>query len=769
VTVPERNVATVDTSIDRQMPEGILDGLRVVDLSWGLSGPVATQILAEAGADVIKVEPPGGDPVRSMAPQAFATWNRSKRSVALFLHREGDRAQLHRLLASADVLVHGLRPSKASALGLDDESLVARYPRLVVSSVLGYPVGHLAVEQPGYDILVQAYGGLMDAMAAWRDGPILWRFPAPSWGAAYLAVSGILARLLHRERSGRGGAAHTSLFQGLLLTVNLQWIRVERPSGSVMEGGVPFPNLALYECSNGKYLQIMNPSERIDISELPLTQKVLAEMGETGSQFDAALMTRAMRQATSDEWLEGLRAADVAVELVVPLGEILRQDHVIENGFAVDVDDPTWGRTRQAGPPFQMSPPLRVRGAAPRLGEHSGALEDIATPAAPGGRPSGASPRRPLDGLKVLDFGAFLAGPLAPMLLGDLGADVIKVEPLGGDPMRGFKDNMWEASNRGKRGLAVDLSRPEGQEVLRRLVGWADVVHHNFRSRVARKLGLDIGAIRAIKPDVVFGHVSAYGAKGPRTEWSGYDSVFQAMAGWELEYAGETNPPMFCQFGTLDVHAAMTSLVATLLALYERERTGRATATTASLLNAAVFTVSETLLRLDDDQVAPYPRLTQDQTGLDPGYRIYQVADGWVAVAALEDTGRAALRAVAGVEGDSGIPGALASRTVDDVLGALHDGGVPAERVREFNWFNLLDDTELRAARLTVGYPHARYGWTEQVGAFWTFPDLELKLDRAGPVIGQHSREVLADLGYATAEIDALHAAGVVGSPESSA
>jgi crotonobetainyl-CoA:carnitine CoA-transferase CaiB-like acyl-CoA transferase len=747
------------------MAEGILDGMRVVDLSWGLSGPVATQILAEAGADVIKVEPPGGDPLRILAPQAFATWNRSKRSVVLDLHQEGDRAELDRLVASADVLVHGLRPSKAAALGLDDESLLARWPRLVVASVLGYPPGHPAVEEPGYDILVQAYGGLMDAMAAWREGPILWRFPAPSWGAAYLAVSGILARLLHRRRVGWGGAAHTSLFQGLLLTVNVQWIRVERPSGSVMEGGVPFPNLALYQCGDGRYLQIMNPGDRIDVSALPLTQKVLADLGETGSPFDATLMARAMREATSKEWLETLRTADVAVELVVPLGEILRQDHVVENGFVVDGHDPDWGPIRQAGPPFQTSPPSRVRGPAPRLGEHTGAVEDF-TPAEAGGRPGQPPPGRPLEGLKVLDFGAFLAGPLAPMLLGDLGSDVIKVEPLSGDPMRGFKDNMWEASNRGKRGLAVDLTRPEGQEVLRRLVGWADVVHHNFRARVASKLGLDEAAIRAVNPGVVFSHVSAYGPKGPRANWPGYDSVFQAMAGWEMEYAGAGNPPMFCQFGTLDVHAALSSLVATLLALYEREATGRATTTTASLLNAAVFTVSETFLQLDGDRMAPYPRLTQDQTGLDAGYRIYQVVDGWVAVAALDDGQRAALRSAADVDADSEIPGALASGTVDGVVGRLRLAGVACERVREFNWFNLLDDAGLRAAGLTVGYEHAGYGWTEQVGAFWTFPDLELKLDRAGPVVGQHSRQVLADLGNAPNEIESLHEMGVVATPD---
>src|SRR4051794_1284412 len=189
------------------MPELILDGLRVVDLSSGLAGPVATQILAEAGADVVKVESPEGDPVRRLHRSAFATWNRSKHGVVLTL----DDPRLTALIATADVLVHDLRPDDARRHGLDDATLLHRYPRLVVSAVTGYPPGHADADRPGHDLLVQARGGYMDLQSGWRGGPFAWRSPAPSWGAAFLAASGILARLFHRERAGTGGAAHTSL------------------------------------------------------------------------------------------------------------------------------------------------------------------------------------------------------------------------------------------------------------------------------------------------------------------------------------------------------------------------------------------------------------------------------------------------------------------------------------------------------------------------------------------------------------------------------
>src|SRR5215207_11567285 len=127
------------------MADGILRGVRIVDLSFGIAGPVATHLLAEVGAEVIKVEPPGGDPARSSA--GFATWNRSKKGVVLDLHDDADRARLDRLLAGADVLVHGFRPSQARALGLDDASLAARFPDLIVSSVTGYPGNHPDAER----------------------------------------------------------------------------------------------------------------------------------------------------------------------------------------------------------------------------------------------------------------------------------------------------------------------------------------------------------------------------------------------------------------------------------------------------------------------------------------------------------------------------------------------------------------------------------------------------------------------------------------------
>src|SRR5579862_5879284 len=159
----------------------ILAGTRVVDCSEGLAGPVATLLLAEAGADVIKVEPPGGDHAR--AGLGFLTWNRSKRSVVLDLERPEDRGRLDDLLGGADVFVHGFTPSRAVALGLDDATLGARHPHLVTSAIRAWPAGHPSAEGPSDDLLVSARLGLCDEQLGHRPGPIFLRFPFGSWCA----------------------------------------------------------------------------------------------------------------------------------------------------------------------------------------------------------------------------------------------------------------------------------------------------------------------------------------------------------------------------------------------------------------------------------------------------------------------------------------------------------------------------------------------------------------------------------------------------------
>ena len=421
--------------------------------------------------------------MRGLTP-GFLTWNRSKRGAVLDLGDPADRRALDALLEGADVLVHGLKPSLAQRHGLDDASLRARFPALVFCGVTGYPRQHSDAERPGYEALIAARIGLMDEQKAHREGPIFYRLPIASWGAAYLAAIGILARLGVRDRTGRGGPAHTSLWQGALTPMMQFWARAEQPTPS-FEWALPKNMVSgLYECGDGRWIHCIGMAPPDQAPEMSEVQAALTpEQIEDGRrrlegwltspvQVDPEKTVAAFLQRDSETWLKALREADVAVMESAEPGAIFFDEQARRNGFIVDVDHPELGRIRQAGTPFRTEPPSRIRGAAPGLGEHAAEWIGAGRVQEASEALGGGDPARPLEGLKVLDLGNFLAGPFGPMLLADLGAEVIKLEVTRGDPMRRAAERSFAGCQRGKRGIALDLKKPESRPVLERLVRW---------------------------------------------------------------------------------------------------------------------------------------------------------------------------------------------------------------------------------------------------------------------------------------------------------
>jgi crotonobetainyl-CoA:carnitine CoA-transferase CaiB-like acyl-CoA transferase len=753
------------------MTAPVLDGIRVVDLGGSVATLAATLVMAEAGADVVLVEPPGGSPLRERP--GFRTWGRSKTSLVLDLTGAAapDRARLDELLAGADVLVHSLRPSEARALDLDDATLGSRHPHLVASSILGWPVNHAEAEAPVDDQLTLARLGVLDEQLGRREGPIYVRFPLGTWPSVWLAVIGIMSRLVSRGRTGIAGPAHTSLAQGALVPMMMHWSRAATPSDN-LRIGMPKDNMraSLFECGDGRWIHIMPPPP----DDTPLMQAVFAEMGpELVAAENARLegkgfpgwvnwgaITAAFKRRPAEAWLRNMWENDVPAQEAVELGRIFSDEQARANRYVIDHDDPEVGRITVPGLPLTLDPPTEVRAPAPAVGAGGATTTDswAAAPRATGG-PTGRATRYPLEGVKVLDFGNFLAGPLGPMLLADLGATVVKVEATTGDPMR-WADWPFAGCQRGKRAVALDLKSPASRPAVEALLRWADVVHHNLRLPAARRLGLDAKGVRAVNPDVVFCHVSSYGPTGPRADWPGYDQLFQASCGWERMGAGEGNPPMWHRFGFMDHLCAMSSAAATLMALLQRDRTGRAIDVAGSLLGAGVLTNSETY-RTADGELAPVARLDAAQLAIGAGERIAEAADGWIAIAAPSTAQVGALCAALGVADAAAVPDAVRTRRVADLLAALAAAGVPAAQVRRGQQGPFFDDPEHLAAGLVASYRHREWGWFEQPGAMWFFSDQEVKLDRAPPVLGEHTVEVLAEVGLTPAQIDELLAAGV--------
>lgn len=715
--------------------------IRVIDCAQGLSGSVAAAMLAQGGADAIKVEPRGGDPARDTV--VYSAWNRGKRSIALDL--EHDHDDLAALLSGAEVLIH--EP------GFPEEVL-AKAPHLITCCVHPLPKLLGQAGLPADDFLIMAATGLIaEQPATNREGPAFVQLPFGSWCAAWLAAIGLAARLVDVQRGGAPGPADTSVMQGLLVPAMMLWRELER-GGEALDARIDKRVLpAIFECADGVWLHIMKNAD-----DTPLMKQLLGEMGEAGVAAANAewpphfrytnwgANVRAFRSRSSAEWLEDLFAADIPVQPALSLGHLYADAQAAANGYVATVDHPVIGTICQPGTPITMHPPMQAGAPVPPLDADRIEALRPRVPAFPAARSPG-SDRPLLDGVRVVDFGNYLAGPLSTMLLADLGATVIKVEGLKGDPMRA-NGSAFLGCQRGKRSLSLDPARPEARPVIERLVRGADIVHHNIRLPTARRLGLAYEDLQAIRPDIVFGHVSAYGPEGERRFWPGYDQLFQASAGWELAHAGEGNRPAWLRFGMMDHMCAASLAYGLLAAFFRRDATGDGAQVAASLLGTSIWTMADVALRADGTLTAGPASLNTDQTGPSPGRRLEQCADGWIA---LYGPDAAAPRS-----------GALAAVPVAQALEQLRAAGFAVVAVPEAGSKAFLNDPLNQRLGLVASYDHADFGQIRHPGAFWNLGGRPVRLDRAPPAMGQHSREILSELDFTNAEIDALVRSGTV-------
>jgi crotonobetainyl-CoA:carnitine CoA-transferase CaiB-like acyl-CoA transferase len=441
------------------MVEGILGGVRVVELAGGQALAVAGLLLAEAGAEVIKVEADRGE--RGQA--RFAAWNRSKQSLLLDVASPSGRIALDELLDSSDVFLTDWTPERLRQAGLDDQSLARAHPHVIAAVIGGWPAGHPLAERPVDDTIVLAESGLMDEQRGVRDGPIYLRFALGSWGAAYFAAIGVVARLIQAGRGGGIGGVATSLLQGAMLPAAMLWRRAEFASPALVDSMNKAMMSPQFECADGVWLHLKAPPD-----DAPLMRAALDALGpdriaqlNKGWPSNHTCINRGanahiFKTRSSAEWLADLWAVDIPVQADVPMGAIYQDEQARINGYVVDVLDAELGKTRQPGVPCTIDPPMRVKSAAPVLG--SATLPKRGVPRF-FGQARAPQDTLPLGGVKVADFGSFVAGPLATMIMGDLGADVIKIEGTGGDVMRRV-EGAFLGAQRGKRSLALDLKSP---------------------------------------------------------------------------------------------------------------------------------------------------------------------------------------------------------------------------------------------------------------------------------------------------------------------
>ena len=716
---------------------GVLDGLRVLDLSWGIAGPMATMLLADHGAEVTKIEPPGGDPFRDQL--GYHAWNRGKRSAVLDLKDAGDLEAFRKLAAQADVLVESFRPGVTERLGIDHATLSEANPRLVYCSITGYGRDNSHADRPGYDALVAARAGLHweltgrmggsaiqaagkepfapDYEVPWdarqgppREGPV---FPAsrfPSLGAAYSAALGISAALRAREVTGRGQWVETSLYQGALcagvmafgVAENLDaqhfltWISDFRsPKG-------------LFECSDGRWVHAWPPPPRFilgagegDALDPGADLSVREDPDRIGLGPEELLvlhhywqpMADTVRKFSADEWTQAGADADVCIQKIRSPEEGLADPLLVADGCVTDLADPELGDIRAVGVTYKLgnSPGEIGAGQAP-VGRDTEAVRAEAERAAPQS-PSdtgAALPGGPLEGIRVLDFGLAVAGPYGAQVLSDLGAEVIKVNAL--------HDWYWHSNqiamccNRGKRSIAVNLKHPDAKAAIEKLVASADVIIHNMRYGAAVKLGIDYESLREKHPKLVYCHTRGF-ERGPRENLPGNDQTGACLAGveWEDGGCGRGGRPLWALTNMGDTGNGFLAGIAICQALYEREKTGKGQWVDTAIVNAQLLNASHTVARADG---SGFDRPMTDAMGLgfSAGVRLYETSEGWLCLSLATDAHWQALGKALALDelGAGGRYGSAEARKAgDEEIAKLIEHALSKRSAAD--WFAVLD------------------------------------------------------------------------------
>ncbi|MGE0388021.1 MAG: CaiB/BaiF CoA transferase family protein [Gammaproteobacteria bacterium] len=774
---------------------GPLDGIRIIDLSWGSAGPLATGLMAAYGADVLRVEPPGGDPYRGIV-DAYAATRRATRAIELDLRAGADRERLHALLADADVLIESWRPGVAARLGLGVDELRHRYQGLVVCSISGYGQDGPDRDRPGIDALVEARLGMMASQAGGRDGPIYLGVHVSGMGAGLLAVSGILAALHARAADGRGRHVDTSLLDGALAYMAMYWSQGEtpiRPLGNqkpaaqwTVENYRHRLIVGNFECADGEYLGVHTGATGAHarfIAAVGLTAHVPPAKGpseksepvpEEAAEYLAQNLTRVIRARPRAEWIARLLDADVCVMPVLRPGEAFDLEQVRHNGLIIRAALPDGNLAEQVGPPlrFHEASTLRIE-AAPAPAAHWSASARAALPAT-----ATTATGAPLAGIRVIDFGAFVAGPFASRILGDLGADVIRIEGLHGDNMRPTVPP-FNSANRNKRSLAVDFKSPAGREIGSRLLAWTDVAQHNMRPGAAERLGLDYESARAINPRIVYLYSPGWGVDGPDADRMGFAPLFSGVAGLQFLAGGASGTPR-PPVGNEDNTNGLLGACAALMALYRRDVTGHGELVVSPQISATIFMAPAIMRR--DGHLLPVPRLDAEQCGLSALDRLYRCSDGWICLWAERDREFGALARALGRESlvsdprfasvtlrrandtalASLITPVLASHSAAHWLGVLDAAGVPCEIPAGESRDRFLKDPVNLGSRRVARQPHPQFGTVWDIGTLIRIDGAAPATDRRAPLLGEHTDEILAGIGYSGTEIARLREQRVV-------
>jgi crotonobetainyl-CoA:carnitine CoA-transferase CaiB-like acyl-CoA transferase len=646
---------------------GPLAGIRVIDFGQWIAGPLAAMLLADAGADVIRVDPPGGP---RWATPANATWNRGKRSLVLDLKDPADHAVARRLVASADVVVENFRPGVMERLGLGAAATTDADPRLIYLSLPGFAADDPRAALPAWEGVIGAATGTYRSAAAGGAAahPVYTAIPIASAFAAFLGAVSVAMALVARERDGRGQRIEVPLFDATFTAIGAHGLLIDgKPAGGRPDdfwGG-------RFQCADGRWVHFSGSTPRFRERLVDATDnggwrdEGLLDLARLAREPELEALLRARLRAlfetrSAAEWEDLGGAAITPISLCRTTAEWIATPHARAARVVWPVEDPRLGTVWQPGAAVRLSdwPSEAPRPAPLPDADRAAVLADLERAPTPPTNPEASPLRSALEGYRVVDLTQVLAGPTAGRTLAEFGADVVKINNPR-EEGAGYHTSVHRYHtdvNRAKRTMLLDLKTPEGQDILQRLVRDADVVLQNARLGVPERLGTSYDYLRALRPDLIYVSVSAYGHDGPWGAWPGYESNAQAVSGMQARFGGD-GPPLMQPFAIDDYGTGLLATFGTALALYHRLRTGRGQRVEAALAFTASLIQSPYLQdyagkRWDE------PR-GQTALGTGPLQRLYRASDGWLFLGARP----ANLPALAAVEGLAGI-----ERMVGDTL-----------------------------------------------------------------------------------------------------
>ena len=638
------------------MSEGALAGLRVVEIAGDIAGPYCTKLLVDLGAEVTKIEPPSGDPLRAWGPfpggipdlnrsGMFEYLNAGKHGLTVDL--DDDTSAACSLIARADVLVDGLRPRTLDRLGLDASTLAALRPGLVVVRISDFGQSGPLCDRVATPLTVQAAAGWVKYgdpnKPPVQAGARIAEYVAGGYGA----LGALTALRTVSANPDQIVDVDVSVLESLLSTLPYPMLMAER----MRKLGLPRTTragamLGIVRAADGWVgINCLTGQHWLDVcAMLGLSEyeemRIPIMLGgpERAEFFEKARPW--LSERTVAEIVELSQAMRIPASPVNDGATVMDCPQYRDRGFFVDAGGDEWSFRRPGGP-FRLSktPVLPVR-PAPRLGSASTAAPE---PNWTDRSPAAADPEMPFADVKVLDLSTFWAGAYLTCYLGAFGAEIVKVESVqrpDGHRYSGAwahegerwyeRSAMWQGTNLNKRDITLDLTSDEGNELVRRLIRQADVVVENFSPRVIEHFGLDYESLVELKPDVIFLRMPGFGLQGPWREHVGWAANFEQTSGMAAVTGYADGPPCNLQ-GPADPIVGVHAGVALLAALEHRRRTGEGQLIEIAQIEVAASVAAEPVIEYSMNGVVA-PREGNRRRGRLQGVYPTAVDGAWVAI-----------------------------------------------------------------------------------------------------------------------------------------